>query len=163
MPVELFLSWGNRVAHRFHRDFTASRAMEMYPGTAQWLLSPEDFQVAGYGVLCYINNHCYSRAVSCLGWWISKNSSMVADILSTWLVEVWQYSEGGDNISKGLSDCIFDSSVLWGLKKKKVWKVQTSTILWQVGKIHLLMKPVWYSRRFWQSLKRFRINQGKHL
>lgn len=40
MPVQLFLSWGNRVAHRFHRDFTGSRASGMYPCTAQWLVSP---------------------------------------------------------------------------------------------------------------------------
>lgn len=42
MPVQLFVSWGNRVAHTFHRDFAGSRVLGMYPSTAHWLLSPEE-------------------------------------------------------------------------------------------------------------------------
>lgn len=37
MLVQLFLSWGNRVAQGFHGYFTESRVLEMYPGTAQRL------------------------------------------------------------------------------------------------------------------------------
>lgn len=33
MPVQLFPSWGNRVARRFRRDFTGSRALE----TTRWM------------------------------------------------------------------------------------------------------------------------------
>lgn len=33
MPVQLFVSWGNRVAHGFHRDFEGSGVLGMYPGT----------------------------------------------------------------------------------------------------------------------------------
>lgn len=32
MPVQLFVSWGNRVAHTFHRDFAGSRVLGMYNG-----------------------------------------------------------------------------------------------------------------------------------
>lgn len=35
MFIQLFLSWGNRVAQGFHGYFTENRVLEMYPGTAR--------------------------------------------------------------------------------------------------------------------------------
>lgn len=62
---------------------------EILQGTEHWkciqaqhrgFYPHEDFQVAGYSVLCFVNNRSYSRRVSCLVRWISKNSRMVAGI-----------------------------------------------------------------------------------
>lgn len=59
-----------------------THSTEILQGAECWectmaFVYPKNFQVAGYGVLCFVNNHSYSRVASYLVWWISKNSMLV--------------------------------------------------------------------------------------
>lgn len=77
MPVQLFVLWGNRLVHTFHRDFCREKGAGNVSDTAPWLLSLRDLKVAGYGVLSFINKYSCSRVTSYLVWWISKNSMLI--------------------------------------------------------------------------------------
>lgn len=112
-------------------------------------------------MLCFVNNYCYSRVLSYLVWWISKNSLMVADMLSTWLARVWKYSEGGGNLSKGLTGWLLQDNMITNPKlilkicRENHLKLLNMTVLvqgWLTNMIILVYSVIFFVSLFYSDL-----------